>query len=138
MSLLISDLSCGVESKIFGSKTWMPAELKRPIPASGEPGGVSAVPDQAPDRFRLVVQVDHGLLHAMTGQVLEGMGDERAIDQRQGRLGPLFGQRPHPFAETGGQDHRLHDAIAPYVGGATCLESRSGRACGKLGYGELR
>ena len=99
---------------------------------------LTPVPDQASDRFRLVVQVDHGLRHSVAGEMLEGMGDERAIDQRQRRLGTLFGERPHPLTQSGRQDHRLHNAITPFVGGATSRESRAGRACGKFGYGELR
>ena len=41
-------------------------------------------------------------------QSLEVMDDQWLASDRQQRLGGMVGQRAHPFATPGGQNHRLH------------------------------
>ena len=72
----------------------------------------ATVADRSTDRLRLMVQVDHHLLHLEALQVLERVHDDRAVEQGKGRLGSRLGERVHPLSETGRKNHRLHDAIS--------------------------
>ena len=73
----------------------------------------AAIPDHGADRLGVVMQVDHDLGDPEPLQIVEGVGDDRTVEQGQGGLGASLGERAHPLAQTGCQDHRLHDAVRP-------------------------
>ena len=58
-----------------------------------------------------VMGVDHERLDAHRGQMIEGESDERLSENRDERLGEIFGQRPEPCAKAGSEDKRLRNHL---------------------------
>jgi len=52
----------------------------------------------------------HDVIDAMRAQPCQHEDDERAVNQRDDRLGQARGQRPQPRSLATHQDHRLHQA----------------------------
>jgi hypothetical protein len=64
----------------------------------------------AADELALPREIDDDAFDARARQCLEVILDERLAADFQQRLRPRVGQRAHPFAAPGGQDHGAHSA----------------------------
>ena len=81
-------------------------QQQRALVGNGDVEPEIAVRHMRLDRFGQIMDVDHRPLDARVLQFLEHMVDQRLAGDLDQRLGPARGQRPHPFAQPGGQHHR--------------------------------
>ena len=72
-------------------------------------------PEVLLDLGRHVPARDDGAAHAVTAQVLEGVGEQRAVDQRQHVLADRLGQRSQARPLSAHEDHggQAHPAPRP-------------------------
>jgi len=59
------------------------------------------------------MEVDHHLLHPVRREQLERPVQERTVQDGQHGLGAIERERPHPGAESRGQDHGFQNTMSP-------------------------
>ncbi len=69
-----------------------------------------AAPEVLHDRVRVVVEVDRDLVHALPGQILELVVEQRPRTERDEDLRHVAERAAHPGAEPGGEQNGLQRA----------------------------
>jgi len=64
--------------------------------------------ERFPDGFRQVMEIDHHLPNARSGQLFQGMDDQGLIEDRHHSFGAKSRQRPEPRPEPGAEQHGFH------------------------------